>query len=288
MKGKYLLWKFAFVLLLVALSLWSVLGGNGLKMGPDIAGGYSMIFEVYNEEGRGDLIERVIAVLKKRIDPTGLSSLEWRPLKNDRFEVRMPAASEASQARRSEYLQALDTLLAHNVERSEIRRLLPMDAPARAAQIRELAGKDAERAERLDALLTAMDALSEAERNLQAVDEKIGKTRRPTKQQLAKLQKERNAALQARDAAAMTYRQRWEALRETNVNPREFQAILKLYDEARAQSGSDAKRAAQKTYESRLASYKKQHPAWEEQITLAANRYEDWARVRRDLEDPSD
>ncbi len=39
MSGKYLPLKFAFVLLLIMLSLGSLFWGNGLKMGPDIAGG---------------------------------------------------------------------------------------------------------------------------------------------------------------------------------------------------------------------------------------------------------
>ena len=288
MSGKYLPLKFAFVLLLVLLCVGSLFWGNGLKLGPDIAGGYSMIFEIYNEEDRGDLVDRAIAVLKKRIDPTGLSSLEWRPLKNDRFEVRMPAASKKSQELRSEYLQAREALLDGNIERSEIRALRLLDETQRQTRINELTGKDTAQAERMNLLLEAMDALDAAENRLKVIDQKIRDAKNPTQQQLVAMQKQQTDARAARDAGATEYRSRFEVMRNGNINPRELLGILKLFDEANAKEGDDEKQMAMQLFESRLERFRKKYSALIGGIDGLVERYKQWSDVRRPLEDPSD
>ena len=288
MSGKYLPLKFAFVLLLIMLSLGSLFWGNGLKMGPDIAGGYSMIFEIYNEENRSDLVDRTIAVLKKRIDPTGLSSLEWRPLKNDRFEVRMPAASKKSQELRNEYLQARETLLEGNIERSEIRALRLLDKKQQQVRIKELTGKDTAQAERLSRLLGAMDTLDTAEERLKGIDQKIRDAKNPTQQQLVAMQKERSEARGARDAGATEYRSRFETMRKGNINPRELMGILKLFDEAKAKEGKDEKRNAIEMFESRLDRFRKKYSAQVPEIDRVVKLYRQWSDIRRPLEAPSD
>lgn len=288
MTGKYLPLKFGFVALLVILCVLSLFWGKGLKKGPDIAGGHSMIFEVVNDEGRADLIERVISVLKKRIDPTGLSSLEWRPLKNNRFEVRMPAASDESTALRNGYLQARDALLSRNIELSEIRMLLSLPGEKRAEKIAELTGKDDARAKRLEAMLVSMDALHQADAKLKDIDKNIAEAKNPSPAQLAEFQTQRNAAMAASDQANVAYREYLEKLRNTNINPRQLQGLMKLYDDVRDQTGSDARRAAKELYRSRLEEFENQYPAWKEDIVGVASMYERWSDIRRGLEDPSD
>ena len=74
MTGKYLPLKFIFVALLVVLSVGSFLWGTGLVYVPDIAGGYAMVYRVENDNNDPFLIEQIIAILKKRVDPSGLAS----------------------------------------------------------------------------------------------------------------------------------------------------------------------------------------------------------------------
>ena len=140
MNAKNLPLKFAFVALLILVSVW-VWMAKGPKYGIDIGGGHSLIFEIrtnqaevdridaaiaeltkelaspkegraeedirreitrleedrrrYQQAGRdpADMVKQMIAVLEKRIDPMNLRGLQWRPLGDRRFEVRMPAAS---------------------------------------------------------------------------------------------------------------------------------------------------------------------------------------------------
>ncbi len=286
MSGKYLPLKFAFVAILVLLCLGSLFYGNGLKKGQDIAGGYSMIFQVQNEDNRSDLVERVIAVLKKRIDPTGLSSLEWRPLQNDRFEVRMPAASDESQALRNAYLEARDLLLASNIDRSDIRALMPLNAEKRAEAVQKLTGGDAEWGKTVTAMLAAMDQLKTAEANLKAIEQKIQTDTAATDN--AELQNALLAAKAARDAANAEYRGQYTAVRQGNINPYTLMSVLKIYNDASIQKNKDEKAAIMAVYTQRLAEFGEQFPSRKEQINKVADLYKQWSKIRRPLEDPSD
>jgi preprotein translocase subunit SecF len=139
MNTKNLPLKFAFLGIIVAAAI-IILKYQGLKLGIDLRGGHSMIFEIRTgereaddlramlatqeealrnartdderkkaqeavngindqlkaikgAEDQKDLPERIIAILKKRIDPMGQLSLEWRPMGRKRIQVRMPAAN---------------------------------------------------------------------------------------------------------------------------------------------------------------------------------------------------
>ena len=63
-----------------------------LKPGIDMVGGTSLLYEIKPPEGgyTQDLAERVMASLKKRVDPDGVRNLIWRPQGNTRLEVQMP------------------------------------------------------------------------------------------------------------------------------------------------------------------------------------------------------
>ena len=60
-------------------------------------GGIELIYEIRADQGEvpDDLAERMIEILKRRVDPTGIGSggLEWRPMGKDRFAVRMPTGN---------------------------------------------------------------------------------------------------------------------------------------------------------------------------------------------------
>jgi SecD/SecF fusion protein len=290
MNGKYLPLKFAFVLLLVALCFASLYGGNGLRLGQDIAGGYSMIFEVQAEDDdTQDLLERVISVLKKRIDPQGLSNLEWRPLKNNRFEVRMPAASEESQQLRNAYLQARDNLLETNVERSEIVALVPLDEQKRKAGIERLARGNGDLAGHIQRLLDAADRLEKADAELAAIDKQIANL---PEDQLAtegpRLQASRTQALAARQDLAATYEDRLLAVWKENVNPRKLRSVLKLYDDALASRGETQRKTLLAEFQSQLDELYAAHPARKNLVEQTVAAYKDWSDVKRPLEDPND
>ncbi|MBS3822014.1 MAG: hypothetical protein KGY81_09670, partial [Phycisphaerae bacterium] len=158
------LWlRFSLVAVLVALSAFT-LWGKGLRKGLDIVGGYSLIFEFSNPDNNAQMGQRIIGVLRQRLDPQGLSGLEIQPLQDDRFEIRMPAASDESRELRNRFIEARQALMETNIERGEVRDLLALDAEQRQQRIQELSGGDADQATRIRDLFQAMQKLREAEK----------------------------------------------------------------------------------------------------------------------------
>jgi preprotein translocase subunit SecD len=78
-----------------------------------------------------NLAERMIEILKERIDPQGLANLEWRPVGADRIEVRMPAGQADTEATRQAYERSRERLEAANIQRTQKRAYLDATRPPR-------------------------------------------------------------------------------------------------------------------------------------------------------------
>jgi SecD/SecF fusion protein len=287
MSGKYLWLKFASVGLLVLICLGSIFYGDGLKMGADIAGGYSMIFEI-REVDSPNAVNQTISVLKKRLDPSGLSSLEFRPLQNNRFEIRMPAASEDSQTRRNEYQNALEDLLDTNIQPSDIRAAQALSGEARQGKLDELAtGSDARR-EVLAKVVSLADELDAANTRLQELQNKTAAAENLSEEQIIERDKQLQAARNVRAEAMDQYRETYDQLLETNINPMELHGLRAQYIEAQAKRREKDRQAAMENYQGRLERLLERYPGREDMLREVMRRFEDWVAVRRPLEDPGD
>jgi SecD/SecF fusion protein len=72
---------------------------TNLRPGIDMVGGVSLVYAIQAPNNSDpDLSEHVMEALKKRVDPTGLRNLVWRPQGADRIEIEMPLSPEAQQA----------------------------------------------------------------------------------------------------------------------------------------------------------------------------------------------
>ncbi len=125
--NKNLTWRFVLIFALVGLAAWTLYPPHKtLKRGIDIGGGTSLIYEIdakgLSAGERKGLSERVIAVLRRRIDPANIQNLVWRPQGSTRFEIQMPLASAEAREKRLAYESALNELLAQNVTSSAIMR----------------------------------------------------------------------------------------------------------------------------------------------------------------------
>ena len=109
--GKNIFSKAVFIIVLVVLSVWMLYPwGKTIKLGTDLAGGTSMIFEIDDTgllpiQKRG-LSQNMITVLRRRIDPANVQNLIWRPQGNTRFEIQMPLASAETIEKRIAYKTA--------------------------------------------------------------------------------------------------------------------------------------------------------------------------------------
>jgi len=241
----------------------------------------------------GDVTNQMIAILKKRVDPDGLRSLEWRPLSNNRIEIRMPAGDPEVRENREAYWRALDRLEANNIQASEIRSVLRSGAKERSAKIERLTRGDVEQARRFAALADAHDELSDSEAALaEAKAQRIKAlqaTSRPAN--LAQLDEAVARAQDRFDNAQVDYEQKLKALRKGNISRQRLQDILNQYlSPAQAKKIVDKKERArrQETYKEHLRAIEAEHPARAGEIRQVARLYEKWADGRQRLDDPDD
>ncbi|MHC4294039.1 MAG: protein translocase subunit SecD [Planctomycetota bacterium] len=241
----------------------------------------------------GNLAERMIAILKKRVDPQGLMSLEWRPLGKNRIEVRMPAGKSDSQEKRAQYFQMLEQMEEKNISRSEIRSVLRAPQDERAEKIQRLTRGDADQMQRFEALIAAYDEMTVAEtaRN-RAEDKRIEALRtRASSSRLKKLEAALTEVQAEFDDAQIFYEDKLKVLQETNISQQRLQGILNNYvskaDEKSIGNSTEVKRLKD-IYQNELSRLIEAHPARRDEVEQIVKLYEDWANIRGQLDDPAD
>jgi len=152
---KNLTWKIVLIVALVVLAVWALYPpSKTLKPGIDLGGGTSLIYEIdakglSADEKRG-LAERMIAVLRRRIDPANIQNLVWRPQGNTRFEIQMPLSSAEAREKRAQFEKALSDLLVDNVATVTIMRSVAKPPEQRAADFQRFAHDSNDRTKILD------------------------------------------------------------------------------------------------------------------------------------------
>lgn len=154
--------KIILILILVAAAVLSLFPpSKTLKPGIDLAGGTSLIYAIdtqgLSSTEEKDLAQRMITVLRRRIDPSNIQNLVWRPQGNTRFEIQMPLASKETQQKRDAYLAALNDLLDENINPATIIRALQLPVEQRSREIAEFAQGDPNRTETLNKLVSLHD-----------------------------------------------------------------------------------------------------------------------------------
>jgi SecD/SecF fusion protein len=175
---KNLVPKFILIIFLIVLAVLVLFPpSQKLKPGIDLAGGTSLIYAIdtagLSAEEERDLAQRMITVLRRRIDPANIQNLLWRPLGNTRFEIQMPLASKETQAKRERYENALNELLARNVNAATIVRSLQLPAEQRTEEFKKIAQNDPNRLGILETLASVYDEKAEAQTKRQALQEKL-------------------------------------------------------------------------------------------------------------------
>jgi len=160
--GKNLAPKLVLIIVLVVVAAWTLYPpSKTLKPGPDLGGGTSLIYEIdtqgLKERDKKDLAQRMIKVYRRRIDPANIQNIIWRPLGNTRFEIQMPLASAETRVKRLSYKEALDELLAKNINRARVMRSLQGPVEQRIEDFNDFAQGDPNRLTILETLAKAYD-----------------------------------------------------------------------------------------------------------------------------------
>ncbi len=333
------------VVLPLAVCIGALTLGGGLKMGIDIRGGHSLIFEIRTNDreiellntekqqaearlkealaagksaqvaalkakieriagnlnrlesqgGVGNIADRMISILKERIDPQGLRSLEWRPLSNNRIEVRMPAADPRSEQARMAYEKARDNLLRKNIPLRKIRSLCRAPENEKEKIISNLSGSDMKLAESLREVSRAWTVRETSRKTMVAAKEAY-ETARNTNQSAEKQKKlkdEYDSALDAWQKASGVYNTKFRSVLAGNILRLRLETILSSYipqGEVEVIKKANKKEYLSRTkrFEEGLASLRQSHPSRVKEIDSVVELYRKWAENRQRLEDPED
>jgi len=229
-------------------------------------------------EDSGALVQRVIDQLKKRVDPLGVYSLEWRKVGANRFQVRMPLGSAAAHEAKTVFRRAFAELERSNLRRSQIRRVVSLAGEARAEAIKTFTAGDDARGQALAEVAQAHDALQVAR---------------------AALEKARTGVVNVKDLdkaradyrdANFAYERRLKDLTALNVNTEQLGRALDLYVTKREAEKlpADQVRQQRENLAMQLKKLRDKHPARREMIDAVVARYESWAEQRSGLDDPAD
>lgn len=236
-----------------------------------------------------DLPQRIIAILKNRIDKHGLLNLEWRPMGKSRIEVRMPAARKESQALKYEYLDALTKLEASNIQPSSLRRVMATTGPARQELISGMAPKESEQAKRLAELADLRDRLNQFQARIADLNKRMEAPGLAPEKAKALLD-ERTKVQEELDNVRVSFADKMDALQKANVNVAQLQAILRLYvsQPERESLKKDDIQAREGQFNKGLDALAAKNPPRAEAIRKVVDLYKRWADSRQGLDDPSD
>jgi SecD/SecF fusion protein len=164
--NKNLVPKVVLIIVLVVVATWTLYPpSKTLKPGIDLAGGTSLIYEIdtqgLKESEKRDLSQKMITVLRRRIDPANIQNLVWRPQGSTRFEIQMPLATEETRQKRQNFEKALTELLDENISPAVILRSLQKPADQRIEDFNDFAKDSSDRKKILTDLATSYDELNE-------------------------------------------------------------------------------------------------------------------------------
>ena len=257
----------------------------------------------------GNLAEDVISILKKRVDPNGLYSLEWVPMGNSRIMVRMPAGQEESRRAKDAYNRALREAENHNITRSQMRDVEQAAPEARAALLQKLNLNDLQvdslvkMAKAHDAWLTALEEKAKASAaEIEARAHAAPRTGTQATQPDPKVQSAVEA-LKAADKKAtnaeVVYLSSQRVIEASNINEQKVSTVLRNF--VSVQEASILKKNNFKEYNRRVDAYDKglnggeglpglrqMYKGREKDLDAIVSAFESWSNGRKRLDDYTD
>jgi SecD/SecF fusion protein len=220
-KKESLTWRFWTIIctaLIAGLVSWVI----PPQLGIDLAGGTSLLYELdlskiktdTTMETSTELANRVIEVLKKRVDPFGQKNMIWRVVGGKRIQIQMPRANEATLNAQKEERAAREDLQASTLKQSEYLSAIKKKGPEREAAIEKLAPRDSDQ-------YKLLMKLAEANDKLQAVQAEIAS------KELGKVPED---LLKSQFDAQQAFDQAQQAVKGSNVDFGQLSALLSAAD----------------------------------------------------------
>ena len=160
------IWKSALIALAVlaaGLSLYPL--DKTLIPGLDLAGGTVFVYqvEVKRLDDPKTVLDSVLNVIRKRLDPSGVRNLVFRPLAGNRIEIQVPLAPKETDQLRRDYNDAHKQLMKSNMSLSRVDSAMRQSpAEKRNAQLDRIASDRTDVRAQLEQMAKAFDALTRA------------------------------------------------------------------------------------------------------------------------------
>jgi SecD/SecF fusion protein len=172
--------KLLLIVVITALLGWRIYPpSQTLRQGLDLQGGTSLIYAIDTTglatDEQKDVAQRLVPILRKRIDPANQQNLIIRPQGFGRIEIQMPLATKDVQDKRKTYDTAIDDVQRGNINIALVERAASLPADQRSAQIAELVKGSAERKKIVDDFVAAYDGLASLRSESEALETKLTK-----------------------------------------------------------------------------------------------------------------
>jgi SecD/SecF fusion protein len=272
----------AIVVAAIVLFDWRDLPQTNLRPGLDIAGGFSMIFEIDDTgmEDHPNLAEEMKRLLQRRVDPKGVAGIIWRVHGRNRLEVQMPLPPPQATQLRDDYLNRLHDLFASNLHRQEVLNALAQSEPQRTAELEALAARSDASIELLRAAATRYDEHALALQRLRSAPEAADAPRDPdAPAATAPAATELRQAVRDADEAL---EDAIDAVLATNLDEAHFVEVLEM------DAGSRLRDATLGGTPEHNQGMRDRHPHLRAQIDAVVAAHARWREQRGYLDGPAD
>jgi SecD/SecF fusion protein len=277
-----------------------------LRRGKDIAGGISLIYGVDIKPGDpDDTLGKVATNIKERLDPAGVLEISVVPMGSDRLEITMPLPSDKVNRLKKAFDEELAKVSSISLSRDELERIASLPEPQRTDAIKNAAGGDAGRLDKItraaldfETKTRARAEYEPAERNVSFVRDQIRTAGGETsdspivvglKQSLKDAQTKRDQLRTAAAGAEAAYDHSSKEATSSGLNSAELRRALTLSDKPFRLLGKDGKVATLDSPRKRAVDeIIAQFPGKKAEIDRAIEKWKSFEAKRSGLDDPQD
>ncbi len=279
---KRIRWMSLVTMILLAFSAFVVYPPKrSLRLGKDLSGGVSLVYTV--QVGPGEdakaVIGRTIDVLKKRVDPQGVSEISMVQQGRDRIEITMPLPNSEVKAKKAAFEEALNQLSKSALNTNQLDQFMRLSPEERKTKLEELAAGNAGRRELISAAAAAFDDSSAKRKAYEdAVKEK-------------KPQAELDALVAAAADSDIKFDEARSKVLASAITGAEVRRVLELSNQARSLDDRDTpgvKVAVPSPREQGMTELRAKHPEFKDELDHIEQLYADFRASSRSLDDPAD
>jgi SecD/SecF fusion protein len=251
-----------------------------LRLGKDLSGGVSLTYTVQVAPGEDskDVLARTIDVLKRRVDPQGLSEISMVAQGRDRIEITMPLPGEDVKRKKKAFEDALNELSRSAINPGAFEQIMRAPAGERQQKMDALAAGNAGRKALIEAAATSSDESNAARAAFEEAQKK-GVTGADL-----------DALVEKAAQADLKYDQARAKVLQSALSGAEVRRVLQLSDTNRSlfDNTTSQQVVLPSPREKGIKRLREGHPEFSGELDKIEALYAEYVGSRRSLDDPAD